>query len=81
VRNSTVQALALQEGIAHLVDVGGDHDAQARPLRAVLADGDDGGAVPCRLRAEVVTGELGRQLIQSRGFAAHDHQLKYAVVL
>jgi hypothetical protein len=76
-----VQALALQEGIAHLVDVGGDHDAQARPLRAILADGDDRGAVPCRLRAEVVTGELGRQFTQSRGFAVHDHQLKYAVVL
>jgi hypothetical protein len=76
-----VQALAFQEGIAHLVDVGGDHDAQARPLHAVLADGDDRGAVPCRLRAEVVAGELGRQLTQSRGSAAHDHELKYAVVL
>ena len=50
--------LALQEGVAHLVDVGGDHDAQARTLRAILADGDDGGTVPCPLGAEVVAGEL-----------------------
>jgi hypothetical protein len=81
VRNSTVLALARQQSITHLADVGGDHDAQAGPLHAVLADRDDRGAVPCLLRAEVVAGKLGRQLIQSRGFAAHGHQLKYAVVL
>jgi hypothetical protein len=81
VRNSTVLALARQQSITHLADVGGDHDAQAGPLHAVLADRDDRGAVPRPLRAEVVTGELGRQFIQSRGFAAHNHQLKYAVVL
>ncbi len=84
-RTSTLLALSLQQtlqqSVAHLADIGGDHDAQARPLHAVLADGDDRGAVPCPLRAEVVTGELGRQLIQSRGFAAHDRQLKYPVVL
>jgi hypothetical protein len=63
--------LMLKQRAAHLVQVAGDHGVQARARAAPVACGDDGDAVPCLLRGELVPGELGRELAQLRRRAGH----------
>jgi len=58
--------LMLEKRAAHLVRVAGDNGVQARLRAALTARSDDGPAVPCLLRGEVIVGKLGRQPVQLR---------------
>jgi hypothetical protein len=63
--------LLLKKHAAHFVQVVGDDGVQTWPRAALVAPGDDGDAVPCLLRGELVARELGRQLAQFRWRAGH----------
>jgi len=63
--------LMLKKRSAHLVQVAGDNDVQAWLRAAPAAGGEDGDAIPCLLRSELIAGELGRQLAQFRWQVCH----------
>ena len=72
----------LEKRPAHLVRVVGDNGIQARPCAAPVASGDDGDAVPCSLRSELVAGELDRQLAQLRWYVRHaDHGVPAGIMI
>src|SRR5215471_15676600 len=72
----------LEKRAAHLVRVVGDNGVQAWPCAAPVACGDDGDAVPCLLRSELIARELGRQLAQLRCCAPHaDHVVPAGIMI
>jgi hypothetical protein len=72
----------LQERAAHLVRVVGDNGVQAWPCAVPATSGDDGDAVPCLLRSEVVARELGRQPGQLGWHAGHaNHEAPAAIMM
>src|SRR5215471_18994781 len=72
----------LEKRAAHLVRVVGDNGVQAWPCAAPMASGDDGDAVPCLLRSELIARELGRQLAELRCCARHaDHGVPAGIMM
>lgn len=61
----------LKKRTPHLVQVIGDNGVQTWPHAAPAASGDDGDAVRCLLRGELVARELDRQPAQFRWYAGY----------
>ena len=72
----------LEKCAAHLVRVVGDNGVQTWPCAAPVASGDDGDAVACLLRSELVARDFGRQLTQLRCCARHaDHGVPAGIMI